>query len=86
MIHIIGAKLYLDDFFDSDFEKEVCSICVSAIENYKSLIRINPNIQDIKHIGFYWKNLIYSNSKSFKEPDTSWIDYKSTNIKNNARL
>lgn len=74
------------DFFDSDFEKEVCSICVSAIENYKSLIRINPNIQDIKHVGLYWKNMICSNSKNFEEPDTNWIDCKLTINKNNTRL
>ena len=78
--------LEIKDLFDSDFEKDVCSICVSALENYKSLIRINPNIQDIKYVGLCWRNMICRNSKNFEEPDTSWIDYKSTINKNNTRL
>lgn len=61
-------------FFDSDFEKDVCSICVSAIENYKSIISKDPQKQDLKYIGLAWQTLINQNSELFKEPDTTWIN------------
>ena len=61
-------------FFDSDFEKDVCSICVSAIENYKSIISKDPQNQDLKYIGLAWQTLINQNSELFKEPDTTWIN------------
>ena len=71
----------ITDFFDSSFEKEVCSICVSAIENYKSLVRECPNIQDTKYVGLHWKTIINNNSKEFVEPDISWIDNAIKDIK-----
>ena len=70
----------ITDFFDSSFEKEVCSICVSAIENYKSLVRECPNIQDTKYVGLHWKTIINNNSKEFIEPDISWIDNATKDI------
>ena len=65
--------LDMKDFFDSKYEKEVCSICVSAIENYKSLVSRHPQIQDIKHFGSTWERLIHENNNLFEEPQTNWI-------------
>lgn len=61
-------------FFDPDFEKDVCSICVSAIENYRSIISIDPQKQDLRYTGLAWQTLINQNSELFKEPDTTWIN------------
>ena len=61
-------------FFDADFEKYVCSICVSAIENYKSIIIKDPQKQNLRYTGLAWQTLINQNSELFKEPDTTWIN------------
>lgn len=71
----------IKDFFDSNFENEVCSICVSAIENYKTLVSKNPEIQDIKYVGQHWRTVIDNNSKKFNEADTSWINNVHIDIK-----
>ena len=54
---------------------------MSAIENYKSLVRECPNIQDTKYVGLHWKTIINNNSKEFVEPDISWIDNAIKDIK-----
>lgn len=66
--------LDIKDFIDPKYEKEVCSICVNAIENYKSLENRQPQIQDIKHFGSTWERLIFENNKFFEEPQTNWIE------------
>lgn len=63
----------IKDFFDSDFEQDVCSICVNAIDDYKSLICGDPQIQNVKYVGCFWKTLIRENLELFKEPTTKWI-------------
>ena len=47
---------------------------VSAIENYKSIISIDPQKQDLRYTGLAWQTLINQNSELFKEPDTTWIN------------
>lgn len=71
--------LDIREFFDSKFESEVCAICVNAIENYKSLVKQNPHIQDLKHIGSSWKKLILENNNLFEEPEYNWIDTQNIN-------
>lgn len=71
--------LDIKDFFDPKFEKEVCSICVSAIENYKTLVKQDPQIQDIKHLGSTWERLIQENKNMFNEPDSNWIESQERN-------
>ena len=63
-----------DDFFDEDFEKDVCSLCVFAIKDYKTFIQQASEMQDQNFIGSHWQSLISQNIHSFNEPDTKWIN------------
>ena len=63
----------LSDFFDGAFNHDVCEICVSAINTYKSMTQENPDYNRWSYIGNSWKDIIAQNSLQFKEPDVSWI-------------
>lgn len=63
----------LSDFFDGAFNHDVCEICVSAINTYKSMTQENPDYNRWSYIGNSWKVIIAQNSLQFKEPDVSWI-------------
>lgn len=64
----------IEDFFDNKFESEVCSLCVSAIDNYKELVFNKPEIQSPSFIGDVWQTMVQDNRIHFQEPDTSWIN------------
>lgn len=62
------------DLISGNFEKDVCSICNFAIENYNKMVELNPQIQSVKYIGEEWKFFININKYSYTEPDTTWIN------------
>ncbi len=64
----------IDEFFDKDFETDVCSICVSAITDYNKLILEKPEVQSEEYLGPKWDRLIKQNQVVFVEPNTSWIN------------
>ncbi len=65
---------YINDFFKDGFENDVCAICVSAIEDYKSYISRHPEVQNEHYFGNAWSGIIKENKKQFEEPNTTWID------------
>ena len=56
------------------FEKDVCSICNFAIEDYKSLVNRMPELQSPIFIGKTWQGIITDNISKYQEPDTTWIN------------
>ena len=64
----------IEEFFDLDFKKDVCGICVYAIEKYKELVAKYPELQNEKTVGKRWNAIIANNCKSFAEPDVEWIN------------
>ena len=62
------------DFFDQDFDKEVCSLCVYAIIHYKTLIAECKEINTSSLIGRTWFELIANNKHKVIKPNTNWIN------------